>query len=351
MHMTKENESKKTDGFSIVEMLIAVAIGLIVLAGLVVVFVSQKKAYDVQAQVAEMHQGARATLDMISQDIAGAGYNPTKITSFVGIPLAQAHKVKLRADLNGNGNTNDPFEEVTYEFSNSDKKIYRTTHTGSPVAFAENVAALNFQYFDADGNAPANTDEIRKIRIELTTRTSRPDTSFAANDGYRTRTLSSEVIPRNMVETIVAFLNTGTGATTTIIGETSTTTGDTGDTGDTDTTATTTTTLPPEQVFNTPTITISTNNQEATICAEVIAPSEYPIDVIQLYYMINNSQNWITMDAEYIGTGENYCFTVTGLQNKDIVTFVVQALIIDEVTNAYVVVGRSSTGYTEFKVQ
>lgn len=193
--MLQENESKKIAGFSIVEMLMAMAIGMIVLAGLVVVFVSQKKAYDVQAQVAEMHQNARATLDIISQDIAGAGYDPTKY-GVVAVPVALSHKVQLRADLNGNGNTDDAFEDVTYELAGT--VIYRTIPGESPVAFAENVHSLNFQYFDAGGIETANIDEIRKIRIELTMRTSRPDPSFSANGGYRERTLSSEVIPRNL---------------------------------------------------------------------------------------------------------------------------------------------------------
>lgn len=361
--MAKENESKKSDGFSIVEMLIAVAIGLIVLAGLVVVFVSQKKAYDVQAQVTEMNQNARAALDMISGDVAVAGYDPTD-AGFVGIPY-HADQLQLRADLDGDGNTDGPNEDVTYVLTGT--VINRISITGgTPVAFAENVEAFTFQYLDSGGNTTTDPDEIQKVRIELTTRTSRPDPSFAENGGYRTRTLSSDVIPRNLAETIVAFLNTGTGVTTTITEVTSSTTVDTGDTGDDtggdtgddtggdteDTVASsTTTTLPPEQIFNTPTITIAADNESATVCATVIAPPDYDIDVIRLHYMVNNSQNWINIDTDFDGTDQEYCSLITGLQENDIVTFVVQALVFNVETDAYVVVGVSETKYTKFIVK
>lgn len=201
--MLQENESKKIAGFSIVEMLMAVAIGMIVLAGLVVVFVSQKKAYDVQAQVTEMHQNARATLDIISQDIAGAGYNPTKkITGFVGIPY-NANQLRLVSDLDGDevidgGPSTDDPEDITYYFAGS--VIYRTDRRGNDQIFAENVEAFDFKYYDASGGLITNAgdeDKIRKIRIELTTRTSRPDPKLSG-DGYRKRTLISEVIPRNL---------------------------------------------------------------------------------------------------------------------------------------------------------
>ncbi len=323
MHMQKENDSKKTDGFSIVEMLMAVAIGLIVLAGLVVTFVSQKKAYDVQAQVAEMHQGARAALDMISRDVAGAGYDPTNY-GLEAVPVAQAHKVQLRADLNGDGDTDDDFEDVTYELAGT---VINRTSGGSTVAFAENVAALNFLYYDADGNTTTDPDEILKIVITLTTRTSRPDPSFDANGGYRTRTLSSEVILRNMVENIAALptvapvttipVTTSTEPSVTepsvtepSVTEPSVTEPSVTEPSVTEPTVTETPTTLPPGGFEV-TILVYPNNKGAEITAEV--QSSVLIGSAKLFYQVNNTGEWNVVVMSYVSFDkiDTYTYSVT----------------------------------------
>jgi len=335
--MQKENDSKKTDGFSIVEMLMAVAIGLIVLAGLVVTFVSQKKAYDVQAQVAEMHQSARAALDMISRDVAGAGYDPTNY-GLEAVPVAQAHKVQLRADLNGDGDTDDDFEDVTYELAGT---VINRTSGGSTVAFAENVAALNFLYYDADGNTTTDPDEILKIVITLTTRTSRPDPSFAANGGYRQRTLSSEVILRNMVENIAALptvapvtttpvtTSTETTVTETTVTETTVTETTVTDTTVTDTTVTDTTVTettiesgdPGVGEIDPPSVKVLPN-QTVEVCAEVTPGENATISIVELFYSVGGV---VQTPVEMTLSGGEYCGSIPGQKNGVEVVYYVQA--------------------------
>jgi len=349
--MTKENETKNNDGFSIVEMLIAVAIGLIVLAGLVVVFVSQKKAYDVQAQVAEMHQNARAALDMISQDIAMAGYDPKKDPGVVGIPYHD-DRLQLRADLSGDGYTNGVNEDVTYILAGT--VINRISiANGTPVAFAENVEAFDFWYYKADGsevNSSAQEDEIQKVRIELTMRTSRPDPTFAANSGYRTRTLSSEVIPRNLALNIVGGGGTGGGGTggggtggggtgdgDTGDGDTGdgdTGDGDTGDgdTGDGDTgdgdTGDGDTGDEPEEPGEPPSIdplqppSIKVlPNHEFTVCAEIASLFEF---TAELYYSVGSIPAVEPLPMTINAAGE-YCAEIPGQSNGAFVSYYVKA--------------------------
>ena len=66
-------ERKKESGFTIVELLIAMTIGLIILTALSSTFLMQRKAYDVQEQIVEMVQTARAAMDMMSREIRMAG--------------------------------------------------------------------------------------------------------------------------------------------------------------------------------------------------------------------------------------------------------------------------------------
>lgn len=61
-------------GFTLIELLISMVVGLIVLGALVSTFIIQRRSYDVQEQVTEMLQNARAAMDMMSREIRMAGY-------------------------------------------------------------------------------------------------------------------------------------------------------------------------------------------------------------------------------------------------------------------------------------
>ncbi len=64
----------KESGFTLVELLIAMTIGLIILAALSSTFLMQRKIYDVQEQIVEMVQTARAAMDMMTRETRMAGY-------------------------------------------------------------------------------------------------------------------------------------------------------------------------------------------------------------------------------------------------------------------------------------
>jgi prepilin-type N-terminal cleavage/methylation domain-containing protein len=61
-------------GFTLVELLIAMALSLVVLGAAFSAFTYQDKAYRTQAQVTEMQQELRAAADLIVQDVRMAGY-------------------------------------------------------------------------------------------------------------------------------------------------------------------------------------------------------------------------------------------------------------------------------------
>ena len=68
-YLSKNKES----GFTLVELLIAMTIGLIIMAALSSTFFMQRKIYDVQDQVVEMVQNARVAMDMMTREIRMAG--------------------------------------------------------------------------------------------------------------------------------------------------------------------------------------------------------------------------------------------------------------------------------------
>jgi len=197
----------KESGFTLVELLISMTIGLIILAALSSTFLMQRKIYDVQEQIVEMVQTARAAMDMMTREIRMAGYDPTG-AGFDGITY-NADQLQIRADLNGNGNTDstgNPNENIRYayydEHSSYPYQIKRKTGNGNFVSFAENIELFTFVYLKADGvtevTTPADNNKIRQIKITITARTSKADADYSANNGYRTHTLTSFITPRNL---------------------------------------------------------------------------------------------------------------------------------------------------------
>ena len=185
----------KEDGFTLIELLIAIAISGVVIGSLFNFIIVQRKYFNLQGQITEMVQGARAAVAMMSNDIMAAGYHPTGAT-FVGIPYNTA-QLEIRADLNGNGVTTDPNEDVIYSYDSTNKRIVRNTGGGNQ-PFAENVQAFTFSYLDALGNPTTVSANIRQIHITITVRTSKPDPQYSSNGGYRTYTLTSRVTARNL---------------------------------------------------------------------------------------------------------------------------------------------------------
>ncbi len=187
----------KEHGFSLIELLIAMTLGLIVLGAISSVFLGQRQTYDAQEQIADMVQTARAAMDMMSREIRIAGYNPAN-AGFNGITY-DSSQLQIQADINGDGNTSsDPNENITYTYDAENFRIDRNTGSGGQ-PFAENIEAFNFVYLEADGttevNTFADTGNIRQIRITITARTSKIDRALG---DYRRYTLTSLVTPRNL---------------------------------------------------------------------------------------------------------------------------------------------------------
>ena len=56
---------RSEDGFSLIEMLVAMAIGSLMMAAVVNMFINQRKAYSIREQVADMQQNARTAIDFM----------------------------------------------------------------------------------------------------------------------------------------------------------------------------------------------------------------------------------------------------------------------------------------------
>lgn len=65
---------KRQKGLSLIEMLVALVIGAIIMAGVYRTFAVQKKSFVVQDEVSQAQQSVRAVMDLIARDIRMAGF-------------------------------------------------------------------------------------------------------------------------------------------------------------------------------------------------------------------------------------------------------------------------------------
>jgi type IV pilus assembly protein PilW len=189
---------EEEQGFTIVELLLALLIAATVMAAIFMVYRSQQKSYITQEQVAAMHQNVRAAMYYMEREIRMAGCDPTGIAG-AGIVIANANLIRFTEDIRGkygtnppDGDTGDPNEDITYTLADAngdgDTDLVRNTGGGNMLV-AENISSLSFQYLDEDGNTTGTLSAIRFVQITLT---------GATKDHKNDSTLTTRIHCRNL---------------------------------------------------------------------------------------------------------------------------------------------------------
>ncbi len=65
---------RRQGGFTLIELMAALVVGLILMGGILQIFISSKNAYTVQEGLARLQENGRFALDLLSRDIRMAGY-------------------------------------------------------------------------------------------------------------------------------------------------------------------------------------------------------------------------------------------------------------------------------------
>lgn len=203
-------------GFTLTELLVALAISGVVMAGIYSSFYSQQKSYVAQEQVVSMQQNLRAAMYYMQREIRMAGCDPTG-NAGAAIMIANVAELQFTIDENGDGDftnpspppTNDSNEQIRYALTNDANRdgiadgspcnLGRETWGGGLQTVAENIDALNFVYLgeagvlddDGNGNVVASIPDIRSIQITIVARTGR-------EDPLRHKRLTTEVKCRNL---------------------------------------------------------------------------------------------------------------------------------------------------------
>lgn len=216
-------------GVTLIELLVALVISGVIIAGIYRMFVGQTRAYTVQEQVVEVQQNIRGAMELILRDVRMAGYtsniNPATLTTsvFPGDDTLTVRSDAIRVEYQ----RNDVRNIVSYRIDNSDPnniKIMRYTDIGGVITaetFLENVNALTFTYGvdgivgldtsqdgamdDQNGDGIINDNDwvtaatvsagnlnIIAIRISLTAEPSNPNNNPDI----------ANIVPRNLVSTV-----------------------------------------------------------------------------------------------------------------------------------------------------
>ena len=202
-----------TRGFTLVEMLVGMALASFILAGALSVFTFSNQSYAVEGEILNVQQSVRSTMQILAYELRMAGYVPLAIrdslpTGYEKLEEATSTSMTFLADPNSDGTPEKVRYTITGTTLTRESKIWNgaafAEQTGV-VVLAENIVGLNFNYIFKDGTTgvpitPQERADVRAVSISLIGRTAREDPKYEAFDGtgYRYRTLTSNVAMRNM---------------------------------------------------------------------------------------------------------------------------------------------------------
>jgi Tfp pilus assembly protein PilW len=193
---------RRSRGMSTIEVLAAASICLLLLGVASSFFISQQRMLLVQSAYTQSQNVTRTFTDLFGRELRMAGYDPTGIAisksgTGVGvscpsvtqaITLAGQDRIGFKQDLNGDGDTTDANETVTYTLSSG--QILRQDGNATAIALVNGVPSGGFviQYFDNSyppvaltnfTGSPAtlsqgDRDCVGKVRVRLTAQLASP---------------------------------------------------------------------------------------------------------------------------------------------------------------------------------
>lgn len=200
---------KNSRGFSLIEMLITVAILAVVSAAAVSLMYQSQFIYTEQSQVADASQQLRAAMDQVVRVFRQAGSDPLATDAVPAVTVLGPGHVRVCSDLTGSvpsvtqeslESTGDPDgtlsslgEIVTFRYDSDSEQLLMDMGLGEGV-LAENVSAFNLSFFDSSGAATSVDQDIAFIEVSLT---GRSEDASAQTGRHNAVSFSSEVFLRS----------------------------------------------------------------------------------------------------------------------------------------------------------
>lgn len=172
-------------GYTIVELLVAIAISGIFMGAIYSAYTSQQRATLGQEQVSAMQRNLRSAMYFMEKEIRMAGCDPTGKAG-AGITTAGVNTITFTEDGDGDGAVTN----MTYSLPGSD-----LLRNGQRIA--ENIDAINFVYLDGEGTRlndgggnvtdPEHIDKIRSVQVTVVARTGKQDPKYTDSTSYQNK--------------------------------------------------------------------------------------------------------------------------------------------------------------------
>ena len=190
--MTATPKQGGDNGFTLVELMVAMVISTVVLGLIVASLFSQQKNHVTQDALVDMQQSLRAALEVMGSDLKMAGYDPIG-SAGAAFLVADRAELQFQLDRNGDGDFvdivlgTDPGELIRYALTNDADRdgvadgtacdLGRALDGGGLQVLAENIDALNFVYFDRNGTElptpVADRSLISSVQVTVVARSGR----------------------------------------------------------------------------------------------------------------------------------------------------------------------------------
>lgn len=185
-------------GFTLIELVVVMAIMSIVLGAIYSVFAATNQSTTNNEVIAEVMQNLRSSIDFMEQDIRMAGLDRFGSAN-ASIEAATAENLRFTADRNMDGALNDNIERITYLYDAANNRLRQCLWEGTLndwQTVAENVTNFQFFYLDEDDNLLAfpiaNLSEIRTVVVSMSIQQS------SGRSEPVERTINKRILCRNL---------------------------------------------------------------------------------------------------------------------------------------------------------
>ena len=174
------------------ELLASIALIGLMMAGLFVLADQAQRVYAIGRATVASQQNARVALERLAADLRGAGAGPPG--AFDAIAVAEAERVVLQSDLDGDGRIASPGERITWVLRAG---VLRRDAGGGAQLFVGDVRAFALGYLDLRDRPTSVPADVRTVTVTLTTGVGDPGIASLPAAAAATTTLATRVRLRN----------------------------------------------------------------------------------------------------------------------------------------------------------
>jgi len=164
-------------GYSLVEMLVAMAVTGLLMAATLTLLQSGIAAWGWGAGRVEAQQAVRAALERLAHELREAGYDPAG-AGIEAILVAEPARIVFQRDLNGNGVIDPTRERVSFLLRPGETTLRRDAGGGAQ-PLAESVRRFALSYLDSAAVPTTDPARIALVRIEIESGRPGPEATMA----------------------------------------------------------------------------------------------------------------------------------------------------------------------------